>query len=321
MEITQAVRDKVVAAIVASHVGAEAKMEAARLVEGWMDFAPMWPDTKMTVLGVECLWRLELEEKTIAVGVVDRISCDEAYVPLFSEWKTRRAPKLKLNGEPYKGDDEGSWLEEISGGPQLAVYALAARDGLFLLSDEAAEWTKFEDNPEPTVLVRCAVKSKPVDVWPMKPQDGVFSFPTAVLDATRDALVVKAHAIRAARKLGLVPWQMMGYHCKTYNRDCEHLPLCRTHQHPPAEPQGWQHAEDVAPDPGYKVAALLGLDVHDPELVVLSQSAYQTYSRCMEKGRIDYGGHVKGETSYELEVGSAFHEGVAEFNRQLQCES
>lgn len=298
--------EKVIAAIVGSKVGSTAKEEAARLVEHWMQKSVDWPDTKLPTIAAEVLWYIKLEPKIVIVGAVDRILLGN----VFCEWKTRRAPKLKLDGTPYKGDDEVSWLGEISEGMQLATYALAAREGMFKFPEG---WVSL-GVPNPWILVRCAVKSKPPQVWPTDPSGGQFSFPQGVLDSTRNALLVKAHQIRAARSTGLVPWQATGYHCKQWGRECEFLPtLCRVHKHPPTKDAGFH-----ATDPGYKVCELLGLDYHDPELVVLSQSAYSVFSQCMEKGRIMYGRHAGDEESFELQVGQAFHLGLASFYEQLK---
>jgi len=303
--------DKVIQAIVNCPVGAVAKEEAARLCGAWIDKASTWPDTDLETVGVEVLWHIQLEPKTIIVGVIDKISRDK-FGYLFSEWKTRRAPKIKKDGTPYLGDTEDDWLAEISQGVQLSTYALGAKKGKFLLDEE---WKTLEQAGEPRILVRAAVKSTPPQIWPSNPAKGTFAFPNGVLQATESALLVMASSLRGAHKLNVTPWMMTGYQCKAYNRVCEHYETrCKVHLHPPITPVSWQHKDAASPDPGYKVCELLGLDINDPELVVLSQSAYQTYSRCLEKGRIEYGGHVLGEASYELEVGSCFHAGLAAFN-------
>ena len=295
--------DRVVEAVCKSTPNPEARLEAMRLYDAFTKKAPEWGDTKFNTLAVEAPFFIPLGYKMFAVGVVDRITS-----AMFCEWKTHRAPKITKAGVPYKGDSEDDWLREITGGVQLAVYALAAREGEFL--QKSGEKVRY---PCDSILVRAALKSKPVGFWPAKWENGIKKFSDAQLDATRNALQVRGHQIRAARISGLVPWGVPGFHCFAYNRECHMYKDCTQYKYTPLQPKAWHHASDTSPDPGYVVCEQMGWEPQDPELVVLSQSAYQTYSLCMERGRVAYGGHVPGENSLELDTGTAYHAAMATY--------
>jgi hypothetical protein len=304
-------QSKVLDAIVNCEVGAGAKQEAGRLIEAYLEKLDSFPDTRIRSLGVEVPWYILLAPQIIAVGVVDRILDDDNMT--VCEWKTRRAPKITKAGVPYKGDTEDDWLAEIGGGVQLAVYGLARREGHFLLSDNHP---KLGQTGKYQVFVRACVKSEPPAFWPQDSSKGFFVFEDDKLDAVKNAMIIEALGIRAARKSGMVPWQIPGDQCHRYGRDCEHLAGgCRKYDFPVPPKLDWHPT-----DPGFAAARALGLDPNDPELVVLSQSGYQTSTRCLEKFRREYGGEGQGEESFELEVGTAYHAAVAEINRQISLD-
>jgi len=324
-------RNKLTEAILAAEVGPGAREEGARLVEAWLEKLPEFPESQWKVQFVEAPFYIQLQPRTFILGQMDACFHDGERTVL-GEWKSRRAPKLKKDGTSYLGDDEQGWLEEITNGPQLGVYALAGREGRFLQKlgpdGKVPERFPLEQSflgpgeffghhlglEEPHIMVRAAVKSNPVEFW-----SGRFSFPGTLLDTVRAALISEAESIRARRKAGHVPYSVPGIHCQNmYRRTCEYLEtVCKPRLTPPLTPIGWHHPEDKAPDPGYDVCELLGLDIQDPELVVLSQSALQSNYQCAERARIDYGGYFAREVSFELEVGTALHTGLREIYRQL----
>lgn len=298
-------------ALVACDIGGPAREEGARLVEGWINRMEEYPENKWKVIFVEAPFYIQLEEKVIIVGQMDA-GFHTGEMAVLGEWKSRRAPKLKKDGNPWAGDDEAGWLVEISNGPQLGVYALAGREGTFLPFDNPAEELSL-GVPEPTIMVRAAVKSSPVQIW-----QGMFTFPTTLLDTVRAALLSEAVSIRARRKLGMVPYQIPGLQCTNmYHRVCQYLePVCRPKATPPVEVVGWHHPDDKNPDPGFEICGVMGLDAHDPELVVLSASALGDHYQCAELARIRYGGFFPAEEQYELSVGTALHRGLAAVYRQ-----
>lgn len=324
-------------AILAVPASPLAREEGARLAQYWLEHLEEFPESKWKVVAVEVPWYVQIKPKTYIVGQIDGVF-DDGTGLVFAEWKSRRAPKIKKDGGNYAGDDEDGWLGEISNGPQLGVYALAGREGKFRIPADhseidAATWNAAEGNfpshewrafqiPEPRILVRAAIKSTPADHWPKQWEKGLFTFPGAILDTMRNALLSEAASIRARRKLWVVPWQVPGMHCTNmYRRVCEYYEtVCSKRLTPPAEVVGFHHPSDASPDPGYVVCKLLGLDPKDPELVVLSQSALQVNYQCAEKARIDYGGYFPKGEAFELEAGSVLHAACANIYEQLQRE-
>lgn len=283
--------------------------EAARLVEGWLDASPLFPETLLEwrLVGVEVPFYVQLEEKSFVIGVTDAIFQD-ADGPIFCEWKSRRAPKIRKDGKPYEGDDEDGWLEDISNGPQLALYALAATRGRFLLPLDRYGFFI----PSPRILVRAVVKSSPVQLWPaMDWRKGMFVFHPAGVEAAWNAMTVKCRQIRSAREGGLIPWQLVGEQCENkYRRVCAFRDqFCRSHHHLPMR-------EGAASEPSEtrdRVCKALSLDPSDPELVMLSASGLAAFTQCMELGRIRYEADLvdAGESSFALEVGGVMHQGIA----------
>lgn len=283
-----------------------AREQAATLVEAYVQHYGESDASRFKVLDVERPWHLWLEPDTLLVGQKDARFQDDIG-PLLLELKTKKEGRRTKAGDWYKGEGPMDWLETISNGPQLGIYAL-----------HEAEITGAETV---RIMVRCAVKSQPVLLWPENEADGIFLLNRDYLRHLRSALVVKAAQIRAARATGAVPWQWIGYHClRMFGKECQHYQgSCKPHVHPTGRLRGFN-----PDDPGY--AAVKGAleerdwdedKLHDPKLVILSASAYESYTRCFEMGRIEQDGLGAGEDSEALQVGSCFHAGVAEFNRSL----
>jgi len=97
-----------------------------------------------------------------------------------------------------------------------------------------------------------------------------------------------------------------------YHRTCEHHEDCLKRIGPPIEPAGWHPS-----DPGFVVPRLLNLDRQDPELVVLSASALDSFYWCAEKGRRDYD-HGHREEDFNLDTGTVLHTGLKEIYRQMK---
>ena len=306
----------------AAEIGPAAREEASRLAEGWLEHLDAFPERGWLVERVETPFYIQLEQKFYIVGQMDAVfnTGDETSGDDFilAEWKSRRAPKLKKDGTAYAGDDEDGWLADISNGPQLGVYALAGREGWFLDTpvpdDRHRTLYKIQ---EPRILVRAAVKSNPVITWPTDYRKGLFTFPGPLLDSVKSALLSEAAAIRARRRLGMIPWAVPSIHCTNmYHRLCGLYKNCTERVYAPLEPKAWVDPEDKTPDPGFEVARILDLDYKDPELVVLSASMYSNYLWCPERGRAISGGHGDKEESFELEVGTGLHRGLAATYRQ-----
>lgn len=293
-------------AILATDASPLARETAAGLVQAYVEQYAESDAQKFHVLDVERPWFMWLEPNTLLVGQKDA-RLQDSVGHLLLELKTKREGRRTKSGDWYKGEGPLDWLEGISNGPQLGIYAL-----------HEAELTGAETI---RIMVRCAVKSSPVVLWPENEADGIFLLNRDYLRHLRSALVVKAAQIRAARASGQVPWQWIGYHClRMFGKECQHYqPTCKVHLHPTGRVAAFSET-----DPGYAAVkgalAERGWDedrLHDPELVILSASAYESYSRCMEMGRIEQDGLGGREDSEALQTGSCFHAGVAQFYRSL----
>ena len=319
---------------------ATAKETAAPLIEAWAH-AYEEEANNQTVLAVEALGFLWLDKLTLLVGMLDKIAeIQNSNGPIIfgSEWKTMKEPKRNKDGQFSAWWNEDKWLEEISLGPQIGIYALMLHEGTFVLPGTVNEvlprfskrlntgrleplsgcalWTP----KVPTKVhmqVRAVLKCDPPEFWPTKEEDGIIQFDEDRLQSIRSALLTKAAAIRAMRKTGLIPWQAPGKHCfSRYNgAPCEFLkPNCTQSKHP--EGQGLLIEK---PDPGFNALKFAGLndllDV-DPRIVVFSASSYQTASNCLEDYRLKMSIPGTGEENINLQTGTCFHEGIGCWYRE-----
>lgn len=281
-----------------------AKEEGARLVQAYIDKYAESDAQKFRVLDVEKSWHLWLDDWTLVVGQKDA-RLQDAVGPFLLELKTKKEGRRTKAGEFYKGEGPEDWLATISAGPQLAIYALHE------VETTGADYAR--------IMVRAAVKSSPVVLWPPNEADGIFILNRDYLKFMRNALLVRASEIRTARALNVLPWDWTGYKCQhIYGRECAfYQPYCSKHLHPEGRKQIFS-----ATDPGALAitAGLAERDVvsDDPRIVILSASAYEDYSGCRERGRIIQDGLAPGDDSEALMVGTAFHAGVAQFYREIQ---
>ena len=287
--------ERITEAIISTGVSPLALEEGAQLVQHWIDDESGFEDE---IIAVEVGFSIQIDSLTWVIGVQDLI-CADARGIYGREHKTTK--------EPSRWWNEKKWLESIKSGPQIAVYALALNRGVFY------------ENGSPFVLgvttpvreyVRAVVKSSTPQFWPTEKTDSWQEFDDLSLSRVVDAFRVKAEGIRAARRSGLVPWQLPGRQCNDFNRLCSYYDEC-TGGRLPASASGFD-----ASDPAASLAlpflpdAALG-----PDAVILSASSYATYTRCMELGRRDAMSGNK-EESMALAVGTVFHAGAAEFFRQ-----
>lgn len=316
---------KITDAIVASGVSGEAATEGASLVEAFIKALPEYEDTAWETVGVELVWFMALEPKTLIVGACDRTMRDPRGQVWTAEFKSKKPPRIKKDGTPYQGDREEDWLADPNLHCQLRVYALAMREATYLQQCTPQEMAidtvpidgvrKFELScSDPHILIRAVNKSVPPVVWPVDRTLGRFSFPPVYVDATRDALLNATEQIRAARRRG-VPWALPSLHCTNkYNRTCDYYAqFCNQGNHP--QNGVWTAANHT--DPGWKAISASGVDLNDPEVVVLSASSYQNWLQCAEQYRIVTSGAAPGEESYALSVGTAMHAGVGQVYREL----
>jgi hypothetical protein len=288
--------ERVTQAILDAGVSSLAAEAGAELVEAWINEETCDDE----IIAVECGFGIRVDEHTWIIGVQDLIRADRIGI-YGNEWKTTKEPSRYWN--------ETKWLADIKSGPQIAVYALALNRGVFY------------ENGEPFVLsvptpvrerVRAVVKSSPPGFWPRDPQEAWQKFDDVALNSVIDAFRSKAETIRAARRLGLIPYQLPGKQCESFGRMCEYHAQCTTRCYP------MDHTGFDSSDPAAKLALpFLGDDAKHPDTVILSASSYATYTRCMELGR-RLAQAASKESNMALDTGSAFHAGVASFYRQLR---
>jgi hypothetical protein len=298
---------KIINEIIAAGVSPVSAEHGGELVEAWINKFYV-EDIKIDTMAVEMGFVLWPDANTLVIGVMDRVARDADGI-LGSEWKSTSGSKWWT---------EEKWLKEISNGSQLATYAWALKEGLFLernpLGGEPTVYNFNVDNPR--IMVRAAVKSRPCDFWPHNPKDGLFRFDNESIEFTKNAYRNMAEQIRALRKTRLYPWQLTGKQCFNFNRTCGFFETCSTHSHPIETPKTIFDPHD----PAAKLA-LAFVDARllaNPELVILSASQYANAASCKEKYRLVSGAIGEKENDIALETGSALHAGLGEYYRQLK---
>jgi hypothetical protein len=309
--------ERVIGALLEAPVSPSARESAAPLIEKWIE---VWgeKDAQDKTVAVECGFHIWVDSDTLVIGVQDRIAEDSAGFK-GCEWKTAKEPKKYANGNDTPWWNEGVWLREISEGPQIAIYALAMKRGIYF-PKQGNPFKLSVGGKNPRVLVRAVVKSSPPRFWPSDSGQSVFEFTPSHLAAVEGALLAKAVTIRALRKQTNKPWQLPGKHCFEFGRECQFFEkYCGAHQAPVLPGKNLFFNPS---DPAYQLALpYVGKDeLANPELVILSASSYQLASSCLEKFRIISGAVGGKDESLALDVGSAFHAGVGEFYKILMEE-
>jgi hypothetical protein len=288
---------KITDAVLATGCNPLALEEGSQLIDHWVNDEKDFDDE---ILAVEVGFSVRVDELTWVIGVQDLI-CADAKGVYAREHKTTKEPGRYWN--------EQKWLESIKSGPQIAVYALALSKGVFY------------ENGSPFVLnvptpvrerVRAVVKTGSPLFWPENTRNAWQEFDDLSLERVSNAFIVKAEGIRAARRSGLVPWQLTGRHCTDFNRLCGYFDEC-SRGILPGSASGFDGR-----DPAAKFALpFLPDEARGDEAVILSASSYASYSRCMELGRRDAMSGGK-EESMALEVGTVVHAGLASFYQQIR---
>jgi len=310
---------RIIDVLVAADLPPAAKELGADLCEKWIA-KYLKIDLTRRIIAVECGFHIWLDDTTLIVGMQDAIFQDEGG-PFGGEWKSHKAPRMKLNGEPYKGDTEEDWLREISTGPQLAIYALAQHAGIFYENGNPQPLRLAVAKPR--IMVRAAVKTNPPSYWPTDEAQGIFAFEPEYLDGIESALLSCARQIRGARRgQEIVPWQLPGKQCFSWNRDCQFLgdeknPGCLQHCYPIGKETYVFNPHDPAFEGALKHCDPKKLE--NPELVVLSASSYQLFFECAEKFRRITGHGGEKDESEALAAGTALHLALAEYYRQIKA--
>lgn len=294
--------DAIQDAILAVEASPLAREIGAGLVEGYLAHYAERDAARYRVLESERVWSLWADDFTLLVGAKDA-EFEDANGPLILELKSKKEGRRTKAGEWYKGEGPQDWLQTISTGHQTGVYALHE------LEESGA--------PSIRVMVRAAVKSTPPEYWPPKEEDGIFTFTREYCALLKNAFRVRAAEIRAARSLGIVPWDWTGYKCgRVFGEQCRFWEDCSRHIHPEGRLQVFSST-----DPGRAAIkdalATKGMDEWEPRLVILSASAYGDYGICREYGRRIQDGHAGNDESMALMIGSVFHAGCNAYHQSL----
>lgn len=288
----------------------------ASLAEHWIEHYAADEDE---IVAVECGFSIRLDEMTWAIGVMDMIARDAEGV--FGD-------EHKSTKEPGRYWTEDKWLESIKTGPQIGLYALALHEGIFykqtinarqegdskLVDSVTVSSFGLNVNTPIRMRVRAAVKSAIPKFWPVDPKDGWQKYDIKALETIGGGFTSKAAQIRAARKLGRLPYQLTGRQCNEFNRKCTYWEECVAGVFP---------ATEIGFDSGDPAARLalpfLGPDARHPDAVILSASAYGDWSSCMEKGRRNAQSTNK-EENMALETGTVMHSALACYYEQRREE-
>lgn len=328
MLATEINKERTLSAILGSGIPPLAAEEAALLVEKWIEAWVEEDSKNWRIEAVEMpfyLW-LDKEKTALGIGVSDLRMFDVAAGRrAHGEWKSAGEPK------PRSRYNEETWAEELNNGHQIAFYALAQMEGHFLLKEAVTalelgdavnvKTDLFLDSAEeePAMYVRACVKSNPPRFWP---SDGaVFSntFTREELQAVKRAFLSEARAIQARRREGVLPWMLVGHQCKNaFGRMCEFHLDCLAHKYPEFERERVFSSDD----PGSEVLRWVRMvdpkPFENPELVVLSASAYSNSQQCAELYRERNLCAQGKEESFALDTGTGMHAGVADVYRQMR---
>jgi len=313
--------NRIVQSIASLDISPVARETGAGLVDAWISTHGA-KDSQNRILAVETGFVLWLDELTVAIGVQDLIDQDSIGIR-GNEWKSAKEPRRDAKGRETSWWNETVWIREISTGSQISLYALALNRGTYY--DKAGESYSFSVQ-NPRVRVRAAVKSNPVRFWPKDPSDPdtpeLYEFSSAQLEDIAAGYRAKAAQIRCARRSGLVPWQLPGMQCHSFNRECQFFgKYCSKHVHPTVlEDNDKAIAKFDPTDPATQLS-LIHIDpekLADPDVVIISASQYSLASQCLEKYRLINGLFSDKEEQIELQIGTALHAGVAEFYKQVK---
>lgn len=298
--------DAIVQSVLELEVSPVAKEAGAGLADHWVRECCA-ADSQEKIRGVELGFVFALDEKTYAVGVQDRI-WEDADGVVGDEYKTTAAASRYWN--------ESKWLASIKNGSQVGLYALALRKGTYY----EAGMEPFQVNAErPRIRVRAVSKSSPPQIWPSDAEDAWITFSDADLVAVENAYRAKAEAIRSVRRLGLIPFQLPGIQCNKFNRDCPLLEnYCGPKRYLTFEAVGGFDQSD--PAASLAIPHIPPAVLADPDLVILSASAYSSATECLELHRNIISGQNTDakEESAALQTGTCLHAAVAEYHRQIR---
>jgi len=301
--------ERIFNAITSEKFPALAVEEGSELVDKWIEECYA-EDLRYKTLMLEAGFFIELEANTFITGAADKVMVDPEYGPIGEEMKSTSRRSKYWTPE--------RWLEQISSTHQVATYAAAFREGSFIVGGGELWRPQIT---EPRLLCRAISKTKPPELWPT-PAGALVAIDSRHINATLNAYRSAAVAIRARRKLGVVPWQIPGFHCvKRYpgNKEfpCEFGTECGERTYPTE-----RRSEDRGMSPGSTSVLKYLVDsgrveVDNPEVTVLSASSLDDFMQCAEKWRRRSIGQER-ESKESLEIGSVLHLGLKEYHTILK---
>ena len=297
-------------AILAAPIVDSAKEPAAALCEAWIArFGPT--DSQWRVVAAESPWWMWLTPKTLVVGMQDVIYADSQGIA-GGEWKSKRPPRIRKDGQPYQGDTEQDWVRGLVNSAQCKIYALAMREGSYVKPVSVGDRAAMKAAPR--IRVRAANKSTPPTLWPAE-DDALFEYSAEMLDLVRDILTTKADSIRSMRRVHPDrPWGLSGIHCTNrFGRECEYLHhFCAEMKVPP-----YGSAKFDTNDPGWLAVKHADADLSDPELVIFSASSFESAQWCDERYHLLTTGTLEKQSDINLDIGTGMHTGLAVYYTQL----
>lgn len=301
-------KNLILEAILAARISPLAKEEASGLVESWVDRWANEDSTNWQVEAEEMPFFMWLTEEILIVGVSDMRGRD-ADGNFHGEWKSTRAPKTN-----DKYHNEETFAEDLNNGPQIAVYALAQREGYFIKKDGKL---LHPCEATPRMLVRACVKSDPPVFWPDGGVGFMSAFDDRALSGIRNTLRNEGEAMLARKRTGMTPWAYIGHQCvNKFKRKCDFYEACKRGE--------WPSYKTGAPfsesDPGAQ-AIKHALEnrpgefcgQNSAEFVILGASAYSDAQQCPEIYRQRNLCAAPKEESFALDVGTGMHAGVGKF--------
>lgn len=305
-------KNLILEAILAARISPLAKEEASGLVESWVDRWANEDSANWQVEAEEMPFFMWLTEEILIVGVSDMRGRD-VDGNFHGEWKSTRAPKTN---DRYHNEE--TFAEDLNNGPQIAVYALAQREGYFIKKDGGL---LHPCEATPRMLVRACVKSDPPVFWPDGGVGFMSAFDDRALSGIRNTLRNEGEAMLARKRTRVTPWAYIGHQCvNKFKRKCDFYEACKDSK--------WPELQAILPsehfnssDPGsaailaamqFRKDALMKDAIVD-QFVILGASAYSDAQQCPEIYRQRNLCAAPKEESFALDVGSGMHAGVGKF--------
>lgn len=309
--------EKILEVLREQKVSAVSLEEGAGLVDHWISECAEL-DRRDKTLAVEAGFFVEVAPDTFVVGTQDRIAQSHVTGEVFGcEWKSTKHQTKMWTPE--------AWYESISGGHQVATYALGLKFGQVI--GEGVIGTvplregemMFPEDGSVNILVRAVSKSHPPVIWP-DPEGKFVNVTSGRMEAMRSVYQNVAASIRVQRR-GKGPWQVPGLQCTNMFRSvCPLLSECRKFESFPTGTSLTSITQSFSPGSKKVVSYLIDSgrinEGNLGEVVVLSASTLGTYQQCPERWRREAASGEEEDNEF-LDIGTVLHAGLAEVYSQM----